>query len=221
MSSTQLLRSLATLKEKRAALSTKLSTVNDQLTSAVSLYSTASDEVELLTKCSTFLSSLAMSLQETTLIKIEEILTAVYQFAFETSDSIVIQLDLKRKVPVASFLIKTKKGGKDVLLNPENQEGGGKVEVIALGLRVAGLILLAPQQDRVLILDEPFRQLSSKSTSQSLNKQRAVQLLKSISEKYKIQMIIISHDAEFTQIADTVYNVALNKDGYATTTRQK
>lgn len=221
MYSTAILKKLSTIKEGRGAVTAKLQLVDKQLQEATAQYSTSVREADLLNTCSTFLNTLAINLQESTISKIEEVLTAIYRFAFETTDSIVIQMDLKRKVPVASFLIKTLKGGKEVFLDPESQEGGGKVEVIALGLRVAGLILLSPQQERVLILDEPFRQLSSRSTSQSLNKQRAVQLLKQISEQYHIQMIIISHDVEFTQIADTIYNIALNEEGYATATKQQ
>lgn len=221
MYSTSILKKLSNIKENRGSLTAKLQLVNKQLQDATAQYTTSVKESDLLQSCSTFLNTLAISLQESTISKIEEVLTAIYRFAFETTDSIVIHMDLKRKVPVASFLIKTMKGGKEVFLDPESQEGGGKVEVIALGLRVAGLILLSPQQERVLILDEPFRQLSSRSTSQSLNKQRAVQLLKQISEQYHIQMIIISHDVEFTQIADTIYNIALNEEGYATATKQQ
>lgn len=221
MYSSTILKKLSNIKETRGALSAKLQLINKQLSEATTQYTTSLNETNLLQQCSTFLNTLALSLQESTISKIEEVLTAIYRFAFETTDSIVIQMDLKRKVPVASFLIKTNKGGQEVLLDPESQEGGGKVEVIALGLRVAGLILLSPQQERLLILDEPFRQLSSRSTSQSLNKQRAVQLLKQISEQYGIQMIIISHDVEFTQIADTIYNISLNEDGYATATKQQ
>ena len=104
-------------------------------------------------QCIQLFQNLSIDAQKEMCKKIEDIVTKIYREVFENEDSFVIDLDVKRKTPTASFYIKTKKHGKDVLLDPLEEDGGGKVDIISLGLRIAGLLLFKPELNRVLIFE--------------------------------------------------------------------
>jgi DNA repair exonuclease SbcCD ATPase subunit len=76
-------------------------------------------------------------------------------------------------------------------LDPLQSCGGGILDVAAFGLRLACLMLQRPQPARVLILDEPFRFVSSHYRSNV----RA--LLSELSQEMGVQIIVVTHIEEF------------------------
>jgi DNA repair ATPase RecN len=84
-------------------------------------------------------------------------------------------------------------------MDPMQSNGGGLVDIIALGLRIACLSL--SDNDRVLILDEPLRFLSSNI------KPTVAQVLKEMTGKLGIQVIMVTHDEAFSGIADKSFVV--------------
>jgi DNA repair exonuclease SbcCD ATPase subunit len=76
-------------------------------------------------------------------------------------------------------------------LDPLQSCGGGILDVAAFGLRLACLMLQRPQPARVLILDEPFRFVSSHYRSNV----RA--LLSELSHEMGVQIIMVTHIEEF------------------------
>lgn len=175
---------------------------------------------ELYNACAKALTDTSLIVQNSVTHKIEKIVTSIYRYVFGGTDEFVIKVDTKRKVPVASFWIQTQKNGKTVLLDPMSSEGGGKVDVIALGLRIAGLLLLAPSKRKVLFLDEPLRFLSSSLTSAHPYRLRAVDFLKQVSKAYGIQVIAVTHDSELKELADSVINVSLDENGFSVLTKE-
>lgn len=176
---------------------------------------------ELYDACAKALSTTSMLIQEGITHKIEKIVTSIYRYVFGGTDEFVIKVDRKRKVPVATFWIKTHKNGKEVLIDPITAEGGGKVDVIALGLRIAGLLLYAPNKRRILFLDEPLRFLSSSLTSAQPYRLRAVDFLKQVSKAYGIQVVAVTHDSELKELADSVINVSLDAKGFSVLTKEQ
>lgn len=109
-----------------------------------------------------------------------------------------------------NFVIRRGKTEADITLTKNNKElapitsvGGGVLDIIAFSLRVALWSLNTPKTDRVLILDEPFRNLSKDLHN------KASMLLKEISTKLNIQIIVVSHSAELIQHADKIFNTKL------------
>lgn len=90
---------------------------------------------------------------------------------------------------------------------PLDDNGGGTVDVASFALRVALWNLSRPKTRNVLILDEPFKFLSSEHLS------RASEMLKMISERLKIQIIMVTHIPELIDSADKVFTVTKNKKG--------
>lgn len=199
------------LSTRLKVLQEKIAEKEDMLTQANANAETYKEVGELLTKTS-------LSIQTNTTEKIAKIVTDLYQYVFMNDDKFIIEIDTKRSVPVAYFYIETVKNGKKVKLDPLTADGGGKVDVISLGLRLAALLLYRPSLEKVLILDEPLRFLSSSTTSAKPYRLRAVEFLKQISQEYGIQVIAVTHDEELLSVADKIHEVALDKDGYSVVT---
>ena len=157
----------------------------------------------------------SINCQKQTNERISNIITKLYQFVFENNDRVIITTDIKRNVPVASILIESEKNGETITLDPVEEDGGGKLDIISLGLRLAGLLLYTPELDRVLILDEPLKNLSTNETSAKAYRQRTAEFLKMVCEDYKIQIIMTTHDKAFVDIADKKFVIGLNEDNYA------
>ena len=80
-----------------------------------------------------------------------------------------------------------------------DSNGGGLVDAISAGLRIACLCLSS--RDKVLFLDEPMKFLSADI------KPIMADLLKELSHKLGIQIIMVTHDTEFAAIADKTFEV--------------
>ena len=81
-----------------------------------------------------------------------------------------------------------------------NAAGGGVVDLTAFALRISSYIL-ERGSDNVIIFDEPFRFVSRDL------QERAGQILKTLSEKLKLQIILITHIPELVNIADKAFEV--------------
>jgi hypothetical protein len=92
-------------------------------------------------------------------------------------------------------------------IDPLDGSGGGLVELTSFGLRVAlwGISHL----DNVLILDEPLQKLQPKELQME-----AFKIIKTLSEKLKLQFIIVANSIgseNIVDISDRVFSVSLIK----------
>ena len=90
-------------------------------------------------------------------------------------------------------------------VNPLSASGGGAVDVASFALRVASWSMQRPRSRSVLILDEPFRYLSTDLLD------KAGLMLKQISKKLKLQIIMVTHSEELMEQADKVFQVKIRK----------
>ena len=77
---------------------------------------------------------------------------------------------------------------------------------MSFALRIASYAL-EQGNDNVIILDEPFRFVSRDLVS------RAGEILKVLSEKLNLQIILVTHIPELIDVADKVFEVKKNSDG--------
>jgi len=84
---------------------------------------------------------------------------------------------------------------------PEDGAGFGAINVACLALRVTCWALDAPRPHNTLILDEPFRDLSSEYMI------NASKMLKHLSKELGIQFIIVTHKQELKEEADKSFHV--------------
>lgn len=82
---------------------------------------------------------------------------------------------------------------------PRFAVGGGVLDVIAFSLRLAYWKL--ENADSVIILDEPFKNLSRTLIP------KAAETLRYISNSFNLQMIIVTHSPEITEQGNKVFNI--------------
>lgn len=101
-----------------------------------------------------------------------------------------------------------------VLVDPDGTEtglldarGGGVVAVVGVLLRVLLVRLLADRTRQLLLLDEPFSQLSEEYV------RPAAQLLARLARQFAIQIVLVTHQQTFAEVADVVYVVRREATG--------
>jgi DNA repair exonuclease SbcCD ATPase subunit len=90
-------------------------------------------------------------------------------------------------------------------VDPLTASGVGAVDVAAFALRIASWSMMQPRTNNVIILDEPFRFLSENY------QELAGKMLKGISQKLGIQLIIVTHNPILAEVADKTFQVSIKK----------
>lgn len=91
------------------------------------------------------------------------------------------------------------KDGKRV--DPMTASGGGAVDVASFALRLSLWSLANPRTRNTIVFDEPFRFLSKGLQP------KASSMLKDISEKLNLQVIMVTHSEDLVDGADKIMNV--------------
>jgi DNA repair exonuclease SbcCD ATPase subunit len=93
----------------------------------------------------------------------------------------------------------------DKKVEPLTASGGGAVDVAAFALRIACWSLNRPHTRPTIILDEPMKWVSE------YYKDKASEMIKQISLKLGIQIIMITHEPKLAAMADKVFEVSIKK----------
>lgn len=72
-------------------------------------------------------------------------------------------------------------------LHPTTESGIGQVDVAAFALRIACMALRTPSPRRVLVADEPFKNVNGEG-----NRERAAQLLEVLARDFDLQIILVT-----------------------------
>jgi len=110
-----------------------------------------------------------------------------------------------RSEAVLSF----RRPGQDVKLEPY-EGGGGAVNIAAMGLRFALWRMQRPGSRPVVVLDEPFYHLNDPTRELHV---RAATMLKTISEKLGLQLLIVTLLPELIETADRAFHIARDSHG--------
>ena len=95
--------------------------------------------------------------------------------------------------------------GNSEAIDPLSASGGGVVDMASFALRLSLWSLQKPRSRNLIIMDEPFRFLSTELQP------KAGELLKQISEKLDLQFIIVTHEEELLESADKIFRVTQHK----------
>lgn len=90
-------------------------------------------------------------------------------------------------------------------IDPLSASGGGAVDVASFALRVASWSMQFPKTRNVLLLDEPFKNLSEGLLP------KASEMLKQVSDKLGLQTIMITHSEALIESADKVFQIQNRK----------
>lgn len=82
-------------------------------------------------------------------------------------------------------------------IDPMNDSGGVR-DVVSLGLRLAKLLMERPAKRRMLILDEPFKNIHGRE-----KQQRAAQLITTLAEEMDVQFLIVT-GLEWLKIGEVI-----------------
>ena len=91
--------------------------------------------------------------------------------------------------------------------DPISASGVGAIDIAAFALRIASWSMQRPHTRNTIIMDEPFKHLSVDLQD------KASAMIKEVSQKLKLQFIIITHDPTLSSYADKVFEVSINKRG--------
>jgi DNA repair exonuclease SbcCD ATPase subunit len=164
---------------------------------------TLSQEQEDIARAIEIIQQVAKLTQQQLEIHISELVTLALEAVFPNPYKMVLKFETRRNRSEADLLLQDENGN---LLSPMDSVGGGVVDVAAFALRIALWSLKRPRPRTVMIMDEPFRFLSTDLQD------RAGRMIKEISVKLGIQFIIVTHEENLLETADKVFKVFI-KDG--------
>ena len=161
-------------------------------------------KLQYLEKAQAFLQKVAQDTQEQLKIHVEDIVQLALDAIFPDKYIFEIQFNTAYGKTTAELVFISKQSGH--IVDPMIASGGGVVDVCSFALRLA-CWTLSRGIDKVIILDEPFRFLSKNL------QERAGMLLKELSGKLGIQIILTTHLDALIDAADKTINVRLDKQG--------
>lgn len=150
-----------------------------------------------LDKARALVQQAALDTQESLRVRLESVVTTALRAVFKDK-----QLEFR-------ITFETKRGRTEALLevgedgqysHPMETHGGGVVDVVSFALRVAFWSI--DQSRPVLVLDEPMKFLSRDLVP------NAAEMVRMLSQKLGLQIIMVSHIEEFIDGADRVFRIS-------------
>lgn len=162
------------------------------------------NKLKLIEEAQVFLQKIAQETQEHLKFQIEDIVNLALETCFPGEYTFQIKFEILRGKTEAELVFLDQKTGREV--DPMEASGGGVVDLTTFALRIA-CYALEQGTDNVIILDEPFRFLSRDL------QERAGEILKTLSERMRLQIIMVSHIGNIIDVADRVFEVKKNENG--------
>lgn len=117
------------------------------------------------------------------------------------------RIELKESAgrPQAEFYVTSAYAGERLETRPEDSRGGGVVDVVSLGLRLAMLETYRPALDGPLVLDEPAKHVSEDYI------QAVAEFLQKVGRFFGRQVIMVTHNPHLAEMADRAWRVQLRE----------
>ena len=152
----------------------------------------------LLIDAQAFLQDVAQKTQSKLKLQIEDIVNLALETCFPNEYEFRIDFNVSRGKTEAELIFLSKLTGNKI--DPMNASGGGVVDLTSFALRIA-CYTLQYNINNVIVLDEPFRFISRDLQDKS------GQILKSLSQKLGLQIIMVTHIPELVNVADKIFEV--------------
>ena len=146
----------------------------------------------------------ATTARETACQQIELLVTQFLRAVFGPDYSFRIDMTERAGRAEADFYVLSEYEGQLLKTRPQDARGGGVVDVISLGLRIAMLQTYRPALAGPLLADEPAKHVSEDLI------QAVAHLLKMVSDEFKRQIIMVTHSEELMEAADRVFKVQIH-----------
>lgn len=162
------------------------------------------NRLKLLEQSQVFLQKVAQETQEHLKFQVEDVVNLALETCFPGEYNFQILFNVSRGKTDAELVFFDQKTNRQI--DPMNASGGGVVDLTCFALRIA-CYALEQGTDNVIVLDEPFRFLSRDLQS------RAGEILKILSDKMHLQIILVTHIGELINITDKVFEVKKDSEG--------
>ena len=155
-----------------------------------------------LEKARKILQTVAQMTQQKLEYHLSEVVSLALDAVFDNPYRLRLRFEQKRGKTEANLLFE--RDGKSI--EPMSASGCGVIDVASFALRVALWSLRRPRTRAVLILDEPFKNLSNDL------QERASEMVSLVSERLGIQTIMVTHNQELIKTADRIFHVVKKGD---------
>lgn len=180
------------------------SQIQKQLQETKDLKKYSEKKLKLIEEAQVFLQSVAQSTQEKLKFQIEDIVNLALESVFPDEYLFQMNFEVSRGKTEAELVFQDKRTGQTI--DPMEASGGGVVDLTCFALRIAAFALESGT-DNLIILDEPFKFISRDL------QERAGEILKTLSKKMNLQILMVTHIPEFIEVADKVFEVKKNDKG--------
>jgi DNA repair exonuclease SbcCD ATPase subunit len=155
--------------------------------------------LESLEKVQALIQTTAQETQEKLRYHIEDLVQTALESCFPGEYDFFVKFEIKRgKTEARMYLEKDREE-----IPPMDGTGGGVVDIVSLALRLVSWTFSGTSH--VLILDEPMKWLSVDL------RPIAGEMLRELSKKLGIQIILVTHDPEIINVSDKVFKVSQSK----------
>ena len=144
----------------------------------------------------------AKQTQEALEYQISDLVTFAMSLVFEDPYKLVLEFTERRGSTEADIYFE-RDGSK---VDPVSSSGGGAVDIASFALRLSFWALQVPRSRNTMILDEPLKWLKGGELPH-----KGSEMIKSISEKLDLQIIMVSHQPELIDSADNFIEVKKKK----------
>lgn len=158
-----------------------------------------------LEKVSVLLASISEEKQADAQRKIENLVTQGLQKIFGPDWSFHVVPSVRGKTPVVEFKVRTKMHNKMLETSVLDARGAGLASVVGFLLRL--VLILLSSKSSVLILDETFANLSDSYIP------NLIEFIREIVDKTNLQIIMVTHEPRFAEVADKCYQFKLDEKG--------
>lgn len=143
--------------------------------------------------------------QEQVQYRISNLATLAMESVFDEPYTIGLEFENKYGRTVANLFFE--RDGEAI--NPLDASGGGAVDVAAFGLQLSMWTLKVPRSRNLFVLDEPLKWLKGGSLPE-----KGAEMIRQISHKLGVQIIMVSHIPDQIAHADKVFQI-VQKRGIA------
>jgi DNA repair exonuclease SbcCD ATPase subunit len=185
------------LKSKLAGKKGQLKHIDDELIRYSSVLSKLEKRQDHIINARWVLQEVAKTTQQELEYHISGLVSMALASVFEDPYEFKVEFVIRRGRTECD--LKFSKEGEDC--NPLDASGGGSVDVASFALRVAFMSMENPSSRKVLILDEPFRFVSPDL------QHKCSEMIREISQRMGLQVIMISHAENIIDSADKVFEV--------------
>ena len=134
---------------------------------------------------------------------IELLVSEALEYVFNEPLKFKLEYSARNKNPNLNFSVINSDGTETEV---KDSRGGGLVCFVGVILRLILVRLMRARIRQILFLDEPLGMLSVEY------QEKALSIIRELSHRFNIQIIMVSHQMEASEMADTVYSLSKESD---------